>query len=122
MKPVITWLLVIVFCAVCVPLQALGYGPQGHALVGAIAEYHVTKNAPAIADKISEIIDGISLNDAAVMPDTIKTWDKFPGDTLFADHPSIESDLMQFWQKNHHMIGSEPLHHVFHYTDVPIAG
>jgi hypothetical protein len=48
--------------------------PQGHEIVGAIADERLA-NTPTAA-KISALIDGISLEKAAVIADEIKGWDK----------------------------------------------
>ena len=49
------------------------YGPDGHHLVGAIADERLA-NTPA-GKKVAVILDGMTLREAAVIPDTIRGWD-----------------------------------------------
>ncbi|MDQ2824087.1 MAG: hypothetical protein M3R29_01400, partial [Verrucomicrobiota bacterium] len=103
------------------------YGPTGHEIVGGIAD-KLLAGKPAGA-KVSELIDGITLEKAAVMPDEIKAWDKkSPDDPKafphYTDHPKIDNQLREFWRANpptHDVKSETPSHHWFHYTDVPIA-
>jgi hypothetical protein len=99
---------------------------MGHELVGATADA-LLKNKPAGA-KISELIDGITLERAAVIPDEIKAWDKNgPDDPKafphYGDHPKIDNQLREFWHANpptkdeKSAVPSLPW---FHYTDVPV--
>jgi hypothetical protein len=101
------------------------YGPTGHEIVGGIADKLLT-GKPAGA-KVSQLIDGITLEKAAVMPDEIKGWDKKgPDDPKafhYSAHPKIDMQLVEFWRANQptHDTNSEmPSHHWFHYTDVPV--
>jgi hypothetical protein len=104
----------------------LAYGPTGHEIVGGIADKLLAAK-PAGA-KVSALIDGITLEKAAVMPDEIKAWDKKgPDDPKafphYSDHPKIDNQLREFWRANpptHDMKSEIPSHHWFHYTDVPI--
>ena len=104
-----------------------GYGPQGHEIVGAIADDLLAKR-PA-GNKVHELLDGISLEKAAVIPDEIKGWDKKgPDDPKayphYSDHPAIDAQLREFWRANPPpQDGSTqvPSHHWFHYTDVPVS-
>lgn len=106
--------------------SALGYGQDGHEIVGAIAD-ELIKNTPA-AKKIYALTDGITLRKAAFIPDEIKAWDKNGPDDPnayphYPDHPKIDNQLREFWRANpptqdpHSPV---PSHHWFHYTDVPI--
>src|SRR5947207_13465209 len=54
------------------PLQA--YGPLGHEIIGAIADERLA-NTPNAA-KIRALLNGMTLEKAAVIPDEIKGWDK----------------------------------------------
>lgn len=106
------------------PLQA--YAPLGHEIVGAIADERLA-NTPTAA-KISALIDGISLEKAAVIADEIKGWDKKGVDDSkafhYSAHPKIDRQLRDFWRANqptHNPGSTMPSHHWFHYTDVPIV-
>jgi hypothetical protein len=102
------------------------YGPVGHELVGAVAD-ELLKKKPAGA-QISALIDGITLEKAAVMPDEIKAWDRNgPDDPKafphYADHTKIDNQLREFWHANPPTKDAKsptPSHHWFHYTDVPV--
>ena len=113
--------LTIIFAA---PLQA--YGPLGHEIVGAIADERLA-NTPTAA-KISVLIDGMTLEKAAVIPDEIKGWDKkgvdVPKAFHYSAHSKIDRQLRDFWRTNqptHDMNSAAPSHHWFHYTDVPVV-
>jgi hypothetical protein len=106
------------------PLQA--YAPLGHEIVGAIADERLA-NTPTAA-KISALIDGISLEKAAVIADEIKGWDKKGVDDRkafhYSAHPKIDRQLRDFWRANqptHDSNSAMPSHHWFHYTDVPVV-
>ena len=106
------------------PLQA--YAPLGHEIVGTIADERLA-NTPTAA-KISALIDGISLEKAAVIADEIKGWDKKGVDDSkvfhYSAHPKIDRQLRDFWRANqptHNPGSAMPSHHWFHYTDVPIV-
>jgi hypothetical protein len=111
---------------------AFAYDATGHALVGAIADARLA-GTPAGAE-VSSLIDGITLERAAVLPDEIKSWDRngpdVPGLVYLPDHPEIERQLREFWRANPPLktprSGDDsdpvPSHHWFHYTDIPILG
>src|SRR5438132_11314892 len=111
--------------ALCATSFALGYGQTGHEIVGGIADKLVA-NTPA-GQKISALIDGITLEKAAFMPDEIKAWDKNGVDDLsafphYTNHAKIDKQLRDFWRANPPTQDSKsptPSHHWFHYTDVP---
>lgn len=106
--------------------RVFAYGPVGHEMVGATAD-QLLKKKPAGAE-ISALIDGISLQKAAVMPDEIKAWDKKGPDDpktfpRYRDHLEIDTQLREFWRANpptKDAASATPSHHWFHYTDVPI--
>ena len=106
--------------------RSFGYGPQGHEIVGGIAD-KVIANAPA-AKKIYALTDGITLQRASTIADEIRAWDKsgiddpgaFPH---YPDHPGIDKQLREFWSANppaQDPASKVPSHHWFHYTDVPV--
>ena len=55
--------------------------------------------------RVSELLDGYSLQEASIMADTIKQWDK-PGiedpkvQKYFSSHPKIAEQLRAFWKAN----------------------
>jgi S1/P1 Nuclease len=106
--------------------SSLAYGPTGHEIVGGITD-KLLANAPA-ATKVNALIDGITLENASVIPDEIRAWDKngVDGPTAFphySDHPKIDKQLRDFWRANqpsHDLNSAVPSHHWFHYTDVPV--
>jgi hypothetical protein len=107
------------------PALASAYGPTGHQIVGEIADDRLA-NTPA-GKKISALVDGFSLEKAAVIPDEIKGWDKKGADDPhifhYSAHPQIDAQLRDFWRANqptHDENSPNPSHHWFHYTDVPV--
>ena len=106
--------------------RCLGYGQTGHEIVGGIADKLVA-NTPT-GERIRGLIDGITLEKAAFIPDEIKAWDKSgPDDPKafphYPDHPKIDKQLRDFWRANPPTQDSKsriPSHHWFHYTDVPV--
>jgi hypothetical protein len=103
-----------------------GYAPLGHEIVGAIADERLA-NTPTGA-KVSALLDGMSLEKAAVIPDEIKGWDKKgvddPRSFHYSAHPNIDRQLREFWRANqptHDANSTMPSHHWFHYTDVPVV-
>lgn len=105
---------------------ALAYGPTGHEIVGGIADKLIA-NTPA-GEKISAILDGITLERASVIADEIKAWDKNGVDDLnafphYPEHAKIDNQLRDFWRANPPTQDPKspiPSHHWFHYTDVPV--
>jgi hypothetical protein len=123
-----------IFCcsfAIWAALAARAYGPEGHALVGGVAD-RLLRQDPAVAGKIAVWLDGISLEEAANFPDKIKSWDQAesPRHRWFhlPDHPAIEQQLWDFWRANPHStrepanrdLETVPDHHWFHFTDLPV--
>jgi hypothetical protein len=117
-------------CLIFLTLQfsnpAQAYSPLGHEIVGAIADERLA-NTPA-ATKIRELLDGLTLEKAALIADEIKGWDKKGVDDPRSFHISggrnIDSPLRDFWRANPPAPGANPgapSHHWFHYTDVPVV-
>jgi S1/P1 Nuclease len=106
--------------------SSLAYGPAGHEIAGGIAD-ELLANTP-VAARVNELIDGMTLEKAAVIPDEIKSWDKNGADDPsgfphYSDHPKIDKQLRDFWRANqptHDLNSPMPSHHWFHYTDVPV--
>jgi hypothetical protein len=80
-----------------------------------------------VAATIREMLDGLTLEEAATLPDQIKGWDKTapgkPHAFRMPDHPDIQKQLEAFWRANP-PTGNDPVnkpnHHWFHYTDIPV--
>jgi len=117
---------IIAFLSVALASAAVGYGPTGHEIVGGIADKLVANTAAGA--RINPLLDGISLEKAAVIADEIKAWDKdgvddpraFP---RYPEHRKIDKQLREFWRANqptHDPNSPMPSHHWFHYTDVPV--
>jgi hypothetical protein len=101
--------------------NVLGYGPKGHKTVGAVADLRLA--GKPIAQTIAELLDGLTLAEAALLPDEIKAWDHGPRSRFtMPAHQSIEDQLFAFVQKNKFAASSFPNHHMFHFTDVPVFG
>src|SRR5213592_3337575 len=105
--------------------STFAYGPVGHEIVGAIADERLA-NTPEAA-KVNALLDGLTLEKAAVIADEIKGWDKNgandPRSFRYSAHRNIDRQLRDFWKANHpthEMNSAIPSHHWFHYTDVPI--
>src|SRR2546430_5683610 len=104
----------------------LAYGPLGHEIVGAIADERLANTRTAA--KVSALLDGLTLEKAAVIPDEIKGWDKNgvddPESFHYSAHRNIDRQLRDFWRANqptHDLNSTAPSHHWFHYTDVPVV-
>ncbi len=116
----------VTFFAIGLSTPLLAYAPLGHEIVGAIADERLA-NTPT-ATKIRTLLDGLSLEKAAVIADEIKGWDKKGADNpkafhYFA-HPKIDRQLRDFWRANqptHDANSAMPSHHWFHYVDVPVV-
>jgi S1/P1 nuclease len=102
--------------------NAFSYGPAGHHMVGAIADHRLAKSNGTAAAKVNSLLDGLSLADAALLPDEIKDWDPAGPTPLprLKSHPRIQQELADFWTANHKMVEGQALHRVYHFTDVPV--
>ena len=115
MKKLTTTLLIGALCAA----NVYGYGARGHGLVGAVADKRLASNT-AIKTKVNTLLDGLTLQQAATLPDSIKTWDSSPNGFHVTGHPTIVAQLRAFVNAN--PAKGQPSHHEFHYTDVPVSG
>src|SRR5437870_4249048 len=97
----------------------LCYGPRGHGLVGAIADQRLSKNA-AIKTRINQLLDGLTLQRVATIPDEIKGLDHNPNGFHLPGHKALEDQLRAFVAANPST--GHPSHHDFHFTDVPVFG
>ena len=116
MKKTLTVVLTVCIFAV----NGYSYGPRGHQLVGAIADKRLAKN-PTAAAKVKNLLDGLTLAQASVLPDSIKGWDGCRGTAgtqPVTSKTRINAELRAFLQAN--LCSSDPSHHEFHYTDVPV--
>jgi hypothetical protein len=102
------------------------YAPLGHEIVGAIADERLA-NTPT-ARKVYLLLDGLTLEKAAVIADEIKGWDTKgvddPRSFHYSAHRNIDRQLRDFWRANqptHDPNSPAPSHHWFHYTDVPVV-
>ena len=116
----------IVFGLVAFRASILAYGPVGHEIVGAIADERLANTATAA--KIYALLDGLTLEKAALIADEIKRWDKKgvddPRSFRYSRHRDIDRQLRDFWRANqptHDPNSPAPSHHWFHYTDVPVT-
>lgn len=102
--------------------NAFAYGPRGHKLVGSIADKRLARNKP-VAKKVRKLLDGLTLEQVATLPDNIKGWDDCRGsgnDDPVTSRPRINDELRAFWEAN--KCSRKPSHDIFHYTDVPVTG
>src|SRR5207302_10218795 len=95
-------MVVAIFLSIRFATPLLAYAPLGHEIVGSIADERLA-NTPTAA-KIRTLLDGLSLEKAAVIADEIKGWDKKGADDpkafhYFA-HPKIDRQLRDFWRAN----------------------
>ena len=118
--------LTFVLLTICLfSVSGYSYGPRGHHLVGAIADRRLAKN-DTLATKVSDLLDGLTLERAATLPDEIKGWADCgdnknkvgTGDSIAGASKRINADLRAFVKANL----SNPCHTEFHYTDVPVFG
>jgi len=115
------------FCVVFAANIALGYGPIGHQISGAVADQKLA--GTETGKKVAALLDGMTLEKVSVIPDEIRGWDKTgpddPGIFHYSAHPRIDAQLRDYWHANpptKDLNSPIPSHHWFHYTDVPIVG
>ena len=99
-------LLATIFAALQFP-AAHAYGPLGHEIVGAIADERLA-NTPT-ATKIRALLDGFTLEKAAVIADEIKGWDKNGVDGPRSFHYSAHRNIERFARENLVADKCEPL-------------
>ncbi len=80
-----------IFLTVGFTIAAPAYGPLGHEIVGAIADERLA-NTPTAA-KIRALLDGLTLEKAAVIADEIKGWDKKSADDPRSFHYSAHRNV-----------------------------
>src|SRR5229473_4380447 len=99
--------------------SGLSYGPRGHGLVGAIADKRIANNT-SVKAKIDQLLDGLTLQRVATLPDEIKGLDRDPNGFHLPGHQALEDQLRAFVAAN--PSSGHPSHHEFHFTDVPVFG
>jgi hypothetical protein len=104
-------------------VNASAYGPRGHQLVGAIADKRLARNR-AVARKVRSLLDGLTLERVATLPDEIKSWNdcgsRPPSPNPVINRVRINNELRAFLEAN--PCSAQPTHDEFHYTDVPVKG
>ncbi len=105
------------------PINAFGYGPRGHQLVGSIADKRLARNR-VVSRKVRRLLDGLTLERVATLPDEIKSWNdcgsRPPSPNPVIDRVRINNELRAFLEAN--KCSLKPTHDEFHYTDVPVTG
>jgi len=90
--------LLTIFLTVRFGIAAHAYGPLGHEIVGAIADERLA-NTPT-GTKIHALLDGFTLEEAAVIADGIKGCDKkgvdYPRSFHYSAHRNIDRQLRDF--------------------------
>jgi len=102
--------------------KGYSYGPRGHHLVGAIADRRLAQTQSAT--EVRELLDGLTLERVATIPDEIKSWDRCdqsenPSGRIVGASKRINAELRAFVKANS---CNSPSHDEFHYTNIPIAG
>ena len=102
------------------------YAPLGHEIVGAIADERLANTPTAL--KVYSLLEGLSLEKAAVIADEIKGWDSKGVDDPRSFHYSarrnVDRQLRDFWRANRPTQDPNspgPSHHWFHYSDVTVV-
>src|SRR5215470_11972914 len=118
--------ILIVFAGIAFRVSAFAYGPLGHQIVAGIADERLTNTSAGA--KVYALLDGLTLEKAALIPDEIKGWDNKgvddPRSFHYSAHRNVDRQLRDFWRANqptHDANSPVPSHHWFHYTDVPVV-
>jgi S1/P1 Nuclease len=126
MKSALCRILCLVFLTLQFSTTTRAYGPLGHEIVGGIADERLA-NTPTAA-KVRALLDGFTLEKAAVIADEIRSWDTKgvddPRSFHYSAHRNIDRQLRDFWRANPptpSVKPGAPSHHWFHYTDVPVV-
>lgn len=98
-------------------VNAYAYGPRGHQLVGAIADRRLARNE-AVANKVKDLLDGLTLQRVATLPDEIKSFRCGQTGNIEDIPDSVNRALQAFVDAN----CSSPSHNEFHYTNIPVSG
>jgi S1/P1 Nuclease len=93
-------------------VNGFAYGDRGHRLVGAIADKRLAQNQAA-AQKVRQLLHGLTLEQAAILPDTIRGFRC--GAAPSGDQ--VNRQLQAFVNAN---CLQRPRHTDYHFTDVPV--
>jgi S1/P1 Nuclease len=117
--------ILIVFAGIAFRVSVFAYGPLGHQIVAGIADERLANTSAGA--KVYALLDGLTLEKAALIPDEIKGWDNRgvddPRSFHYSAHRNIDRQLRDFWRANqstHDPNSLAPSHHWFHYADVPV--
>ncbi|HEX6730329.1 MAG TPA: S1/P1 nuclease, partial [Pyrinomonadaceae bacterium] len=116
-KTIVVLLTVFVFST-----NAFSYGPRGHNLVGAIADRRLAQTQSGT--KVSQLLDGLTLERVATIPDEIKSWDRCeksenPSGSIAGASKRINAELRAFVKANS---CNSAMHDDFHFTNIPVTG
>jgi S1/P1 nuclease len=117
MKRLTATLLLIIFVSV----NCFAFGSPGHTMVGRVADKRLA--GTPTATKVSSLLHGMSLAQAATLADDIKNLDNQPPKPFHLPHQfaAIESQMRAFWHANQPS-SAQFFHRNFHFTDVPVVG
>jgi hypothetical protein len=118
--------------AIMLTPPAWAWGPDGHHTVGAIADQLIAGSHAAA--NVNALLNGLSLQDAAVWADCAKAIDpnknyryRSPGhypECAIYETPEREAEMADFVRRNDHNCARKPTeescHKQYHYTDVAI--
>jgi hypothetical protein len=103
-------------------LRVHAFGPQGHQLVGDIAD-QLLKGTPT-ETKVKALLHDITLAEAAKIADDIKHWDGQPTVHLpWTQDEDLCDQMREFLEANSNASsshGHNPDHHEYHYTDISV--
>ncbi|MFT3880126.1 MAG: S1/P1 nuclease [Gemmatales bacterium] len=106
-------------CTLFFATQVLAFGPRGHAAVGAIADQKLAGTATGA--KVSTMLNGMSLEKAALVADDIKSCDTHPNTFVISGQPALTQQMREFLIANP-STASHFNHHAYHYVDIPVEG
>jgi hypothetical protein len=95
-------LFVVLAMALAAPPPALGWGFKGHGVVGAVADIVLARDHPDTAERVTELLGGKTLRDAATFPDCARSFSCGPRPALKAYAKRNEQHLL------------------YHFADIPI--
>jgi hypothetical protein len=88
-------------------------------VIGAIADKKLV--GTATATKVATLLDGLTLEQAALLPDTIKGFDANPDAFVLQGHPGLTTQLRDYLKANPRN-AAKFNHRSYHFTDVPVEG
>lgn len=122
-------------------IQCHGYGAAGHALIGALGEARLSAESAKAYGEVRKLLGNVSMEEAAMIPDEIRVWDKLPGpERALANVKDIKSTpgkavgvrwnnealrqaVWEYWKKNSGIVpgDGQQYHHVYHFTDIAVG-